>query len=205
MKLSLIQKELENLFDILNDKYFQGKLPKTIIMIQSSGKKPKFGWFVLSDEVWKDSEDKEKYFEISISGEYLNRGIEKICATLLHEMTHEYNYINGIKDTANNMIYHNKRFKKSAEEHGLIINKDNRVGYGISELNEEALMFVSTIEYDKEVFNYSRTIFMKPKIENKYKLYTYVCPKCDTKIKSKYDVGSYICGLCDTEFELEVK
>jgi len=203
MKLSVIQGELEKMFDLFNDHFFEEKLPKTIISIQSAGKKPKLGWFTLSDEVWKDKEEKEKYFEISISSEYLNRGLEKVSSTLLHEMTHEYNYINGIKDTANNMIYHNKKFKKSAEDHGLIIEKDNRIGYSISELNDESKMFVSTIKIDTSIFDYSRSIFRKPKIENKYKLYTFICPKCNCSIKSTNTEGEFECVPCNKIFELK--
>lgn len=54
--------------------------------------------------------------------EYMRRSFEEICGTLLHEMAHLYNLINGIKDC--NKLYHNKKFKEAAEAHGLTVTKN---------------------------------------------------------------------------------
>jgi hypothetical protein len=204
MELSKIHEELEKLLKAFNEHFFENKLPATVVSIQSAHGKPRFGWFTLG-ETWKDKEEKNKLFEISISSEYLNRSIEEISATLIHEMVHEFNYVNGVNDTSAGMKYHNKKFKKSAEEHGLIIEHDTKIGWSITSLTEESKMFISTLPVNKEMFTYARIIFPKIKLDDKYKLHTYICPTCGGKIKSLLTDGEYACVPCNTHFELEEK
>ena len=70
---------LEDLFDLLNDKLFNGELPKAVITIQSASKC--YGYITVQ-KVWNDDNSGEQYREICVSAEYLNRNIENVAATL---------------------------------------------------------------------------------------------------------------------------
>ena len=114
--------ELKNIYDNLNRDYYEDKLPEVVITIQSSPKGKAYGWY--AKDRWGVETDKEKAFdEINISAEYLSRPIENIISTMQHEMVHLYCAMNDIKDTSNNNVYHNKKFKEEAEQRGLSIEK----------------------------------------------------------------------------------
>lgn len=81
MKVSEITEFLENAYDILNAKYFEGELSKVVITVQSS---PRAYGHYTTYEAWTDSNSGFK--EINISAENLDRPIENIIATLIHEM-----------------------------------------------------------------------------------------------------------------------
>ena len=53
---------------------------------------------------------------------------------MLHEMAHLYNLNHGIKDVSNNGYYHNKKFKETAEAHGLAISHHHTYGCGMRRL-----------------------------------------------------------------------
>jgi len=204
MNLSKALETLDNLFETFNRKYFDTKLSKHVIVIDSTGKKPYYGWFTPA-KVWKQN-DKE-YNEINISAEYLNRDLYGICSTLLHEMCHAMNNQLEIKDTSNGNKYHNKKFKYMAESIGLEIKHDNRIGWSITQLSDEQKTYVDELKIDSSVFNIFRQKFIKPKIENKYKLFNYECD-CGQRIKSLNDVDELeiVCSLCNTHFnQVEVK
>lgn len=118
---------LEAAFDVLNEVYFDGRLPKTVITIQSS---PKCYGHITTKKVWTDSDD--TYHEINIGAEYLSRPIENVLATLLHEMVHLYCMVIGLQDTSNGGRYHNKRFKAEAEKRDLQIGYAQYIGYSVT-------------------------------------------------------------------------
>jgi len=84
MKISEITSFLENAFDILNEKYFDNELPKIVVTVQSSPRGV-LGHFTPWNS-WK--EEDIGYKEINISAENLDRPIENVIATLIHEMVH---------------------------------------------------------------------------------------------------------------------
>lgn len=87
--------------------------------------------------------EQENYYEISICPEFMDRSIYDICATLLHEMVHLWNLQNDIQDCSRGNTYHNKKFKKVAEEHGLIINYDKRIGWSLTKLQPTTKEFIN--------------------------------------------------------------
>ena len=176
--------ELEKLFDNLNRVKFESKLPKPMICIQSYGRGRKlYGWCTLQ-KIWKENEEADGYYEITICAEFLKRPFEDIATTLLHEMVHLYNVENGVKDCSNNNVYHNKKFKNEAEARGLKITKDKTIGWSISELNEDTKLIVHSLGIDESVFGIARVIFMKG-TKKAPKKYTYTCPVCKTKVISE--------------------
>ncbi len=83
--------------------------------------------------------------------ETIDRPIGEVAATMLHEMAHLYNLTHGIEDVSNNGYYHNKKFKETAEAHGLHIEKHDKYGWTITTLNAET---VARIAQQPELLNY---------------------------------------------------
>ena len=109
---------LNKVFKLINEEYFNNELEVPTITIQST-----VGAYghVSVNKVWHN--DTVATHELNLSADYLNRPIENIVATLIHEGCHLYALQNNIKDTSNRGIYHNKRFKALAEERGLQISR----------------------------------------------------------------------------------
>lgn len=87
---------LNRIFDLLNQEYFEGELSRPTITIQSTPKA--YGHFSLRDDTWVSVTGNSH--EINIGAGTLARPIENVVCTMLHEMVHYYNYINGIQDSA---------------------------------------------------------------------------------------------------------
>ena len=85
---------LNKIFDLLNEAYFESTLPRPTITIQSTRKA--YGHFSLREDTWISKLGGTH--EINIGAGTLSRNIESVVATLLHEMVHYYNYINGGQD-----------------------------------------------------------------------------------------------------------
>ena len=124
VKTSRAAGQLEKMFRELNKHYFAGKPPEPIISLK---KTPSAYGHITCSKVWQAGG--ENKYEINISSATLDRPIEETASTLLHEMVHEYCMENGIKDTSNNGVYHNRRFKEQAEAHGLTVDHHEKYGW----------------------------------------------------------------------------
>ena len=142
--LKNIQEVLEYGFKVLNQVYFGGTLEPVVITIMSSPRT--YGHFTVG-KVWKAEES--RYNEINISAEHLDRPIEYIMATLQHELIHFYCQLNGIADTSQNGRYHNKRFKKEAEERGLIISYEKYIGHSVTDPSEQFIEVLKSYGIEK--------------------------------------------------------
>ena len=76
--------QLEKMFRALNTHFFNDELPEAIISLKKTV--GAYGHFTV-DKVWQAGE--ERRYEINVSSATLNRPIEEVCSTLLHEMCHE--------------------------------------------------------------------------------------------------------------------
>jgi hypothetical protein len=122
--LSVYTGILEHAFDRLNERYFEGALPRPVLTIQSSV--GSYGHCTLK-RLWRGKD--KAYYEINIGAENMHRPPANLAATLVHEMVHLYCIINGIKDTSRNCTYHNKTFKAQAEARGLVIGHTKAHGW----------------------------------------------------------------------------
>lgn len=129
---------LNKVFDLLNQEFFQNKLTRPTITIQSTPRA--YGHFSLKEDTWLSKLGGTH--ELNIGAGTLGRNIEDVSATLLHEMCHLYCYENGIKDTSRNYTYHNKRFRDAAESHGLIVKHHDKYGWCITSPGDALLDFV---------------------------------------------------------------
>lgn len=137
-KMSRAVGQLEKMYHALNTDYFSGELETPIITVQS---KPGTWGHCSVAKIWRRKEDST--YEMNIAAEVLDKELEEIIDTLLHEMIHLYCRMKGIKETSRNGTYHNGKFKELAERCGLVCVKTaygwNTVGKGNEKLIEYAL------------------------------------------------------------------
>lgn len=192
--------ELHRAFYKFNHDLYNNELPEPAILIQNKGnKKNVLGW-CSTKEIWIDETTKEMKYEINIVAEYLNRPVNEIMSTLLHEMAHLYDLVNDIKDVTRAGTYHNKNFKETAESHGLIIEHDKKIGWSLSRVNPEAEALIKTFKLNPEAFNLARIdIINTSGTKKKSSVRKYVCPCCGNIVRTTKELN-IICGDCKVPF-----
>jgi|SRR3972149_5333651 len=192
--------ELYKIFHQLEKFIFEKLLEEPVILIQSTKRKILGTCSVNKDWLNKLDEKKSKY-EITIVAENLNRPKEEIIGTLLHEMVHLYCSLNDIKDTSNNFVYHNKKYKEEAEKHGLEVTHAKTIGWAVTKLKPETLKLINTFQINEKAFEYYRKKYLGTStakvVYNKYE-----CPECHMKL-SHYKVLNLKCGNCDKKLEIK--
>ena len=118
---------LEKIFRALNAKYFDGTLEEPIITVMST---PRAYGHVTVSKTWRRGD--EYRHELNIGAGTLDRPIENVVATMVHEMVHLYNMQIGVKDCSRNGVYHNKKFRDAATARDLAISYDPRLGWSIT-------------------------------------------------------------------------
>ena len=201
VSLKPVIEELESLFSKFNARFFTDKLEKPVITVSPDHTRGAYGWCT-GWKAWKAGED-EGHYEINLCAEYLNRPFEETCGTLIHEMVHLQNLQDGIQDTSRSGTYHNKKFKETAETHGLTVEKGEKYGWHKTALAPEALEFVQSL--GKKGFTLVRPRPLGLKGSSKgggSSSRKYVCPCCGTIIRATKEVH-VICAECDVEFQEE--
>lgn len=193
--------QLESLFSKFNKKFFDGQLEKPVITISPDTTRGAYGWCT-SWKAWKQGggQDSEGYYEINMCAEYLNRAFEETCSTLIHEMVHLMNLQDGVQDTSRSGMYHNRKFKQTAEGHGLTIEKDAKYGWCRTKLTDDALEYIRTI--DGQAFTLYRSKVPKVKGSSSSSSMKYVCPGCGVIIRATKEVN-VMCADCELHFELQ--
>lgn len=106
-KMSRLTGELEKAFRLINEELFNNELPTPIITVIPT---PKAYAHYVPFDIWSTKESAKR--EINIASGTLDRPIENIIASLVHEMVHMYNdVVLNINDCSNKGTYHNKQFK----------------------------------------------------------------------------------------------
>ena len=157
----------------------------TIITIQSSGRRNATGW--LSKSKWVNDANESKH-EINISADYLDRGVNEILQTLLHEIAHLKNAIRGVEDVTVSG-YHNKHFKDSAEELGLVVSKLDvgNKGWSETKLGSEALKAIELLTPNEDVYKFNRvTVKVTGSTAKKY-IAVFISNSYDDKLQSLCD------------------
>lgn len=200
-----IIKELDLLFDNFNKRFFGSLLPKPVITLSQRGNK--LGKSSCTDnKVWADKND-NRYFEINIYPVCLKQPVEDICEILLHEMVHLMNKANGVIDCSSGSQYHNKAFKKSAEEHGLSVKQSQWYGYSETSLKPETEEYIKSL--DLSAFDLYRESEMQNAEKGKADIRElkkasstriYFCPECKTKIRATKEVRVR-CDACNVLFQ----
>ena len=185
---------LEKMFRTLNADYYAGEIEEPIITIQST---PGAYGHVTCSKVWKRKG--EERHELNIGADTLERPIEEVVGTILHEMAHLWNMQNGIKDCSRGNTYHNKRFKATAEAHGLSIGHHDRYGWTITTVTDETLEYIinqgwADIQMNRGMQFRVRTGGgssnkggdIEPKKTSTRK---YICPRCGNSVRATKEVN----------------
>lgn len=197
VKTSQLTAQLEQLFDALNAELFDGKLERPIITVQKSPHA--YGHFTIG-RVWQV--DCGRKNEINIGAGTLDRPIEDIVATLVHEMVHMYNYtvlnIPDCSGSSNN--YHNKAFKQAAEARGLICTRMRNYGWAQTAPAQVLLDWIAVNDIQPIKLNRRPLDTAGGKSHSR----RYVCPKCG-QIARTTKPSSLICGLCHETMTEEIR
>jgi hypothetical protein len=124
--LSTITKALEQAHEIIKT---ETGAPRATLLVTRDlkGRKGHFTPFT----PWRT--DAEAFSEIAFNLEHFTTP-EELLSTLLHEVAHSMNHMNGIEDCSSNQ-YHNGKFKTQAEALGLKTEKTKK-GYSATTLTE---------------------------------------------------------------------
>ena len=205
---------LEKIFRALNADSFAEELEEPIISIMST---PGAYGHVTVGKVWKRKG--EERHELNIAADWLQRPIEQVVATMIHEMVHLYNMQNGIQDCSRGNTYHNKKFKEEAEKHMLHIEKHDKYGWTLTSPTDELLEYI--MEKGWEDIDMGRGCLFgllggkdtgKPgkgaqggadgqEQPKKGSSRRYKCPQCKAIVRTTKDLH-IICGSCNVDFEL---
>lgn len=198
--ISELSLAMMSMFNRINEAFFNCELEKVIITFEAGYKKGAFGW-IENNKNWKQG-NAERHC-INISADYLNRPINDIMATLIHEMCHLYAMQNDIQDTSRSGIYHNKKFKAIGEAHGLIITETDKIGWSVTRLSEETKQWIddnctiSSIKLNRKIAE-KATGTAKPKQSSR----KYICPKCGLIVRATKECRIQ-CIECNKEMILE--
>lgn len=216
LNVSEIVAKTEEMFNLFNHHFYNDELTRPAITVSPDGGRGAYGWCSVY-EIWQASG--EAYREINICAEYIGRPISEVAATMLHEMAHLYNLVNGIKDVSNNGYYHNKKFKDTAEAHGLHIEHHATYGWTVTTLTEETAEWLATQSGMQDIAASRKTLLqIKTKTDDsedgeettttikggrqtsKNRSIKYVCPQCGAIIRATREVN-VVCGDCNVAFE----
>lgn len=206
-KMSRLTGCLEKCFRLVNADLFDNELPTPMITCVPTSRAYAH---ITVYPVW-DTKRGNKY-ELNISSAYLTtRPLEEVVASMIHEACHLLNIIHGVQDTSNNGVYHNKQFKRTAEEHGLSVTRSDKYGWSHTAPGDPVLQFVLDHMDELREIEMNRSIpqcqmvsigthssnggmVVTPTVTKGHSR-KWVCPQCGTIIRSNKPVR-VICADC---------
>ena len=212
IKTSRTAGQLEKMFRALNAHFFAGELEEPMITLKNT---PGAYGHITCGKVWRAGESQR--YEINIGTATLYRPIEEITATLLHEMCHLYNLMHDIQDCSRGGSYHNKKFKVCAEEHGLLIEHQEKYGWTITSPSLALLEFVEMQGWQDIEMNegFAFRIPGGEKTGSKEKpgegtkpprkpssTRKYICPKCGNSCRATKAIN-IMCMDCHEQMQVE--
>ena len=149
----------------------------------------------------------ERRTEVMVSGEGLRRGAIHVLGVLLHEAAHALAAERGIHDTSRQGRYHNKRFKALAEELGLHVQHDPRIGWSVTDVpTATALIYarqVSGLDALLTLWRLDEHTETTSRTRRNSNLIAATCP-CDRIIRvasSTLSAAPITCEACGGSFE----
>lgn len=190
---------LLNIFRRANDRFFSGELPEPTITIQSTP--GAYGHFCADGHLWQSKDGNS--FEVNIGADTLNRPIELTITTLMHEMCHMYDHLNGIKDTSRGATYHNKHFKETAEERGLIVEYSKKYGFAHTKPGDILIEWILDEGFEEIQLTRTEEPYRPeakegeagddeakgPETKSKSHSIKYTCPKCGCSVRATKKVN----------------
>lgn len=203
MTIRGLVKGLEDAFDYINTRFYDGLVKRPVITISEGAKVRAMGW-VTTAEVWHEGE--QAAHELNIASDYLNRSFEEIVKTLCHEIVHLENIRNGVQDCARSGSRHNKHFRETAEKHGMVWlePKDEQMKsyyekYGFSDvdLTEDVKDEVyAALDFLKDELTMYRDKTEKNGKKKSSGVMKYMCPCCGCSCRATKEIN-IMCGDCN--------
>lgn len=190
-------------FNAINSHFYNSELEKPIITVKEGKKKNAYGWIETSKN-W--IQGKTERYEINISCDYIGeRTVAETISTLMHEMAHLYNIQNEIKDTSRAGIYHNTKFKETAEAHGLQISYNEHIGWSLTRLTPETEKWVEENINIKgfSVYKLTKEKISKGTVKPKQSMRKLVCPSCGLIVRVTKPNVKLLCVECNEELKEE--
>ncbi len=133
---------------------FKRELPQPVITVQTKGRMQRTR-VVLGGSVAELGA--RRIPEINLCAEHVRDGLKELAHSVLHEMVHYANWLDGIRDCSSSQ-YHNRHFRAGCEAVGLICEKHPRKRYGwaATRLSPELESFVDGLGIDEERLGLSR-------------------------------------------------
>lgn len=190
---------LSRLYDYCNAKLFNNELVKPVITVQQDAKNKTNGWWSFG-EVWQENAEDEGEHELNMTAQQLNRPLyatdkDSICSTLIHEMCHQYAQANNLQDTSRAGNYHNKLFKKIAEEHGLHVECVAKIGWSHTTLTESTAALIAEFVKDNPASVIYRAPVFKGQCVKTSSTRKYKCPDCGQSVRATKSVN-IMCADC---------
>ena len=179
---------LEKIFRALNRDFFGGELEEPIITIQSTRRA--YGHVTVA-KIWKRKEDWRH--ELNLGAETLNRPIEEVVATMLHEMVHLYNLAHGVQDCSRGGSYHNRKFKATEET----IEYNIRQGWDEVQIHRGGGIWTPPANGGSKAGDPSGQAPKPPKKSSTRKL---VCPCCGNSVRATKTVR-ILCMDCNEQMQ----
>jgi hypothetical protein len=152
---------------------------------------------------WNSEQHGAQLAEVFIGGEGLARGATGVLGTLLHEAAHALGHVRGMQDTSRQGRWHNTRFKQLAEEVGIAVTKDPRIGWSPTTLQPATPQrYARVIRTLTTALSLYRSAEISTGTTRKPSTPPAVCD-CDRKIRisaATLAAGPILCGLCGSEF-----
>lgn len=188
-------KYLAKLYDYCNDNLFKGELRKPVITVQRDERNKTNGWFSLQ-KVWKENDKDDGDYELNMTAQQLNRPINEIVATMIHEMVHHYAKVNNMQDCSRSGTYHNKLFKRLAEMHGLNVECMPTIGWSHTTLTKDTAKLIETFVKDNpETLIYRSPVFKGQTVKTT-STRKYECPCCHNSVRATKQLN-IVCGDCN--------
>ena len=194
---------LAKMFRAINARYFNNEIAEPVITIQST---PRSYGHVTVSKIWHKANG-DQCHELNIGAGTLDRPIQEVVGTLMHESVHLWHLGRGVQDCSRGGAYHNKRFRDKAEQCDLKISYDPRIGWSITEPTEALIDFIISQGWEDihmgRTDGYIRTgpggtaqpgggITGGRRPSSTRKL---ICPKCGQSVRATKKVN-ILCGDC---------
>ncbi len=179
---------LGKLYDYINKIYFNDELVKPVITVQLDARNKTYGWWSVK-KVWQENAEDEGEYELNLTAQTLNRSINEIASTLIHEMCHQYASVNNKQDCSRGGTYHNKLFKKIAETHGLNVECVKTIGWSDTTLTERTEKVIAMFVKDNPKTIIYRAPIVKGETVITSSTRKYVCPICGQSVRATKQVN----------------
>jgi len=153
----------------------------------------------------RDGEQADRLAEVFVGGEGLALGPADVLGTMLHEAAHAIAHVRGVKDTSRQGRWHNARFKALAEEVGIEVRKDPRLGWSPTTLTAHTRAdysgTITELGCALRLHRFPEAARGGRTSSNNPLACTCDCGRRIRVAASVLAAGPIICGLCGADFE----